>query len=73
MELDLHAACIITKTSSGSSGDDGVHMSQFPTISGHCNMVNNEVTGFIEQIQQGVSMGCSVRIWHQEGFSFIFS
>lgn len=60
MELDLHSACVITKISSGSNANDVVHLNEFPTISRHCNMVANDVTDFIEQIQEGVSMGCSV-------------
>lgn len=57
MEINSHAACILT---SSNRSDDEVHLGHFPNVRGDCQMENNKV--FISQMQHGVSIGCSVRI-----------
>lgn len=57
MEINSHSACLI---SDGNSSNHEVHLSHFPAVRGDCHTWDNKV--FINQMQQGVSIGCSVRI-----------
>lgn len=60
-EEDSHAVCIITNSSSRNNIQPK-HLSEFPTVSCDCQMIDNEFAVFIHSVQQGVISGCSVRI-----------
>lgn len=55
MEINSHSACILTNID-GSNNE--VNLGYFPGIKGDYR--NNKI--FVDQMQHGVSIGCSVRI-----------
>lgn len=61
MEINTHAACTITNNSvhQDTTGNN-FFLSDFPTVTSDCQLTNNELTNFINQMQQSVAIGCSV-------------
>lgn len=56
MEINSHATCIITD---GNSHHNEVHLNHLPAVRGDCQTWDRKV--FINQMQHGVAIGCSVR------------
>lgn len=57
VEMNPHAACVITD---GNSYNNGVHLNHLPVVRGDCQTQDKK--DFINQVQHGVTIGCSVRI-----------
>ncbi len=55
--MNSHATCIITD---GYSHNNEVHLNHLPAVRGDCQTGDKSV--FINQVQHGVTIGCSVRI-----------
>lgn len=56
-EINAHATCMITDDN---SHNDDVHLNHLPAVRSDCQTWDKNV--FINQMQHGVAIGCSVRI-----------
>lgn len=62
MEIDSHAACIISNNNDVQEDNIGIdlHLSKLPTIASDCRLKDNKFNSFVNQMQQSITIGCAV-------------